>query len=243
MTRPVTRPLLEVAVSSAPGAAVAESAGADRLELSCALTLGGLTPSLGLLREVRRATRLPLMVLIRPRPGGFCYSEAELLFMERDSAIALDNGADGIVIGALTADRQVAPELGQLVKHVPPREIVFHRAFDEVADPFVALEHLIVLGVRRVLTSGQRPTAIEGAALLSRLIEQSAGRIEVLPGAGVRSSNVAELVRLTGCTQAHGTFRAPGDEERTDGDEVRRVVEELRKLAPCGEREKASGEA
>jgi copper homeostasis protein len=151
--------------------------------------------------------------------------------MECDSAIAFDNGADGIVIGALTPDRQASPDLDRLVKHVPPREIVFHRAFDEVADPLEALEHLIGLGVRRVLTSGQRPTALEGAGLLARLIEQSAGRIEVLPGAGVRSSNVAELVRLTGCSQVHGTFRAPGDEETTDADEVRRVVEELRKLA------------
>lgn len=221
-------PLLEVAVSSLEGALVAEAAGADRLELSCALTLGGLTPSLGLLREVRRATRLPLMVLIRPRPGGFCYNESELLLIERDLAIALDNGADGIVLGALDDGRQISPHLSWLVERAGPREVVFHRAFDEVAMPLVALEQLIDLGVRRVLTSGQQPSALQGADLLAELIRRAAGRIEILPGAGVRPHNVAELVQRTACTQVHGSFRLPGDEERTDAEGIRATLAQLR---------------
>ncbi len=204
------RVLLEVAVSSVECALAAEAAGADRLEVSQALALGGLTPSAGLLRGVRRATRLPLMALIRPREGGFIFTEAELRVMEDDVEFALDNGADGVVIGALTPEGDVSPWIGRFT--AGGREVVFHRAFDEVRDPLASLEALRRMGVRRVLTSGQAASAVEGAGLLARLI--AAGGVEVLPGAGVNAGNVAELVRRTGCTQVHGTFRGDAGEMR-----------------------------
>lgn len=212
--------LIEAAVSTVEDALAATRAGAGRLELSHDLEVGGLSPSVGLLRAVRLATRLPLVVMIRPRPGGFVFADGELVPLPGASA-------DGFVVGALTPSGEVdVAAMSAFIRHAGQREVVFHRAFDEVPDPFEALEQLVNLGVKRILTSGQKPSALEGAALISQLIEKAAGRIEILPGAGIRSHNVAEIVRLTGCTQVHGTFRDPAT-GRLDAAEVRRVREAL----------------
>jgi copper homeostasis protein len=219
-----SRILLEAAVSSVEDAIAATRAGADRVELCIDLAVGGLTPPISLLRMVRLATRLPIMAMVRPRPGGFVFAEGELAPIPGSSA-------DGFVVGALTLSAEVnVPAMADFLRQAGRREVVFHRAFDEVADPFAALEQLVALGVRRILTSGQRPTAMEGAGLIRELIERAAGRIEILPGAGVRSDNVAELVRLTGCTQVHGTFRHPTT-GLLDPGELRRVRETLDGLA------------
>lgn len=200
--------LLEVALSSVDDARSAEQSGADRLELNAALSLGGLTPSLGTLLAVKATTRLPVMVMIRPRAGGFVYSPAEFAVMERDAELAVAHGADGIVFGILTADGTVdVPRCRQLLSRLGTCPAVFHRAFDGTLDPFRALDELIDLGFRRVLTSGQQPTALAGADLIARLREQAADRLEILPGAGVTPASVVELLARTGCTQVHGTFR------------------------------------
>jgi copper homeostasis protein len=203
------RILIEVAVGGVEGARVAHECGADRIELNAGLELGGLTPSLGALLEVRSETPLPVITMVRPRAGGFVYSADEFRTMERDVELMLEHGAEGVAFGVLTADgkldlmrtRALSERVGRA-----RRDVVFHRAFDRTPDPFTALDQLIDLGVRRVLTSGQRASAVEGADLIRRLIEHARGRIEVLPGAGIRAGNVAELVRVTGAGQVHGSF-------------------------------------
>lgn len=198
--------LLEVIATSAEDCAVAAAAGADRIELCCALELGGLTPSLGLVQAARAATRLPLMVMVRPRMGGFCYSAGEFDAMQRDAAALLAAGADGLVCGFLHADGAVdAARTAAFVRLAEGRTLVFHRAFDLTPDPFTALTQLIDLGVARLLTSGQATSAVAGAALIRRLIAQAGDRIQILPGSGITPSNVVTLLRRTGAQQVHAS--------------------------------------
>jgi copper homeostasis protein len=199
--------LIEVAVSTLKDAQTAQAAGADRLELSAALEVGGLTPSLGTFLAIRQQVALPVVALLRPRPGGFVYDEGEVLTMRRDAEGFVEQGAEGLAFGFLTTGRQIdAVRTAEFVRVSAGGQHVFHRAFDLTADPFAALETLIDMGVTRVLTSGQRRTAMEGAPLLGRLIERAAGRIEVLPAAGITPENAAALLGRTGATQVHGTF-------------------------------------
>ena len=214
-TRPVRRVLLEVCVESAADAAAAAAGGADRIELNSALALDGLTPSLGLLAEVRRMVgrRVPIVAMARPRPGGFCYDAADFRVLLRDVGLLLDHGADGVAFGILTAGGQIdVKRCRQVVRQVESggkwaEGAVFHRAFDVTADPPRALEQLIDLGVRRVMTRGQQPTALRGARLIAELRERAAGRIEDLPAGGVRASNAARVLALTGCDQLHSSVR------------------------------------
>src|SRR5262245_14578364 len=205
---PTPRVPVDVAVASVEDALAARAGGADRLELNAALALGGLTPSLGTVVEVRAAVALPVLVMIRPRPGGFAYSDADFKVMQRDADLALEHGADGIVLGILTADGRVdAERCRRLVRQTAGRDVVFHRAFDVTPDPFVALEQLVELGFRRVMTSGQEETAYNGAALIAELIRRAAGRIEVLPAGGVNRFTVGDVLARTGCDQVHASLR------------------------------------
>ena len=198
--------LLEIVASTVEDCIAAESGGADRIELCAAIASGGLTPSLGTLLEAQKRIRIPLMAMVRPRAGGFCYSEASFGVMLRDVALLLEHGADGIVFGILHSDRRVdTKRCGKMLELAGGKQTVFHRAYDVVPDPFRALEELIDLGFTRVLTSGQQKTALQGSALIRGLIDQARGRIEVLPGSGIRAHNVRELINGTGCTQVHMT--------------------------------------
>ncbi len=198
---------LEVCVASAGDALAAQTGGADRIELNCALESGGLTPSVGLLDAVARATTLPVIAMIRPRPAGFCYSEGEFKTMLADIDAALDRGVAGIAFGVLDARGTIDVARCRLVvARTVGIDVVFHRAFDLTPDPAVALEQLIDVGIDRVLTSGQQPTAIAGTDDIARLHAQAAGRIEVLPGCGITPQHAAELIRRTGCHQLHGSF-------------------------------------
>jgi copper homeostasis protein len=205
---PRRRVLLEVPVASADDAVAAAAGGADRVELNSALAVGGLTPSLGTLLEVKRAVTIPVLVMIRPRPGGFAYSDSEFSVMGRDLDLALAHGADGVVLGILHSDGTIDRERCQaLLERCRGREAVFHRAFDVTPEPFAALRALIDLGFRRVLTSGQEETAYNGAALIAELVRRAAGRIEVLPGGGVNRFTVADVLARTGCDQVHASLR------------------------------------
>jgi copper homeostasis protein len=198
--------LLEICCGSADDAIEAASGGADRVELCSALFLGGLTPSLGSLVQVKQLAKIPVIAMNRPRQAGFCYSSTEFAVMERDTDLLLEHGTDGIVFGILNGDGSVdIARTRGLRKRIGSRQAVFHRAFDVTPDPFRALEELIDLGITRVLTSGQKNGAPEGATLIKRLIDQAQGRIEVLPGAGIHLGNVRELVASTGCAQVHLT--------------------------------------
>ncbi|HLH08632.1 MAG TPA: copper homeostasis protein CutC [Terriglobales bacterium] len=198
--------LVEICCGSIDDAIEAEAGGADRIELCSALFLGGLTPSIGTILEAKARLKIPVMVMIRPRAGGFCYAEAEMASMERDAEIALANGADGLVFGILNPDGTVdANRCRRILQRMGVQQRVFHRAFDVTPDPRAALDQLVDLGFTRILTSGQQDTVPEGIDLIREIIQYARGRIEILPGGGIRPSHIAEVVRRTGCTQVHLT--------------------------------------
>jgi copper homeostasis protein len=208
--------LVEICCGSVEDALHAQEGGADRVELCSALCVGGLTPSLGTILEAEALVKVPVMVMIRPRAAGFHFRDSEISVMERDTRAAVEAGAEGVVFGTLRADGSVdEAACGRLRRAADGREAVFHRAFDATPDPFRALEQLIGLGITRVLTSGQRASALEGSATLGRLIERARGRIEILPGGGIRAGNVQEIVRTTGCRQVHLSAFAPASDPST----------------------------
>lgn len=201
--------MIEVCVDSLDAALVAVDSGADRIELSERLSVGGVSPNNQLIRSVRAAISVPLVVLIRCRDGGFYYDAAEKTTMLSECCQAFDLGADAIAIGGLRQDNSLdfdfLHSLNCLQLDV---EWVMHRAFDSVSDPRHELDQLIQLGFHRVLTSGGPATAIEGVAALKDLMDWSRGRIEILPAGGIGRSNALDILTLTGCNQLHGSFRS-----------------------------------
>lgn len=196
--------LIEVCCGGVDDAVAACAGGAGRVELNSGMFLGGLTPSIGTIAQCKEQVDVPVMVMVRPRAGGFCYSDAEMRSMVRDVALAVEHGADGVVFGVLGSGGGIDMErCGELIGAADGAEAVFHRAFDVLPDAVEGLEQLIELGFKRVLTSGQKPNAIDGADLLAKLIAQAAGRIEILPGGGIRKHNVQWLIKHTGAKQIH----------------------------------------
>ena len=182
----------------------AERGGADRVELNSAVFLGGLTPSLGSIIEAKKKLDIPVMVMIRPRAGGFCYTQSEMEVMLRDAKLAVEHGADGLVFGILTSDGSVDTErCNRIIELAQGRQSVFHRAFDVTPDPLKALDQLIDIGLSRVLTSGQEKTAPEGIELIKNLIAHAGDRIEILPGSGLRPQNIRSFVEQTKAKQVH----------------------------------------
>jgi copper homeostasis protein len=200
----------EVCVDSASGARVAQEGGAHRVELCGALSVGGITPSAGAIRATRELVEIDVHVLIRPRAGDFHFDAAEIDTMRRDIEMAGEWGAKGVVIGALTNDGRVAVETcRQLIEAAASMSVTFHRAFDVTEDAASALGALIALGCDRVLSSGQAASAWAGRELLAELVRESAGRITILPGAGIDETNAGDLVRETGVRELH--FSATSD--------------------------------
>lgn len=200
---------LEVCVDSVESALAAVAGGAARLELCSTLEIGGTTPSAGLIKLVRAKIALPLHVLIRPRGGGFCYSQYELSVMERDIAMAKAQGADGIVCGALQANGRVdMAAMRRIIELARPLRFTFHRAFDVAIDPYLALEDIIALGANYLLTSGQQEKVSDGLPLLVKLVKQAAKRIEIMPGGGISEDNVHAVAEATGVSYVHASARS-----------------------------------
>ena len=198
--------LLEIVASTVGDCMAAQNGGADRIELCAAIATGGLTPSLGTLIEAKKRVRIPIMTMVRPRAGGFCYSDEDFATMQRDAELLLSHGADGIVFGILHSDGSLdTKRCGKLVEIADGKQTVFHRALDVISGPSRALDDLIDLGFTRVLTSGQQRTAVEGRELIRQFVVQAGSRIEVLAGGGVRAHNVQQLAEVTRCTQVHMT--------------------------------------
>lgn len=213
-------PLLEIAAASIASAVAAQEGGADRIELCANLREGGTTPSFGTLVEARERLRIPIHVLIRPRGGDFLYDEAEAAVMRRDIAACVQAGADGVVIGALDADGDIDVALcRRLIEAAGPLDVTFHRAFDAARDRESALETIVALGCKRILTSGGAPSAPQGADTLAQLVRQAAGRIAIMAGGGVNADNVRELVARSGVGECHGSAGA----ERRSGMRLRRT--------------------
>lgn len=214
---------VEICAGSYEDCLSAQTAGANRVELNSALWLGGLTPSIATLRLARQALNIPIIAMVRPRGAGFCYSVAETEVMFADAQELLAAEADGLAFGFLRADATIDVELTRRMVtliHSASKEAVFHRAFDVVPDPQAALETLIACGADRVLTSGQKPSAIAGASRIAELQKQAAGRIEILAGAGITAQNAKEFLNQTGISQVHASCRGYQKDPTTQGREV-----------------------
>lgn len=197
---------IEVCCASVDDAVRAYRAGADRIELNSALFAGGLTPSLGTLIEARKRTDIPIICMLRPRAGGFAYSQLEFENMLTDLRLMTNAGADGFAVGCLCPNGALDEErLARLIEVAGEKEMVFHRAFDAMpGDPIETLKSLKRLGFKRVLTSGRKASASEGIPLIKEMVE--ARVIEILPSGGIRPQNVAKLVSETACDQVHFSF-------------------------------------
>ena len=194
---------LEVCVDSVASALAAKRGGADRLELCADLIIGGTTPSLALVRQVKAETGLPVRALLRPRFGDFCYDRYELAQMAETAAALVQAGADGIVTGVLTPEGEL--DVDALRPKAAGRPVVctLHRAFDVCKDPFAALKAAKALNLGTILTSGQAASAPAGASLLRRLVEAAGSDLEILVGAGVTPANLPALAAETGAHAFH----------------------------------------
>ncbi len=216
---------LEIVCTSLRDAVDAQQGGANRIELCARLSTGGLTPSAALLRKVKASVRIPVFVLIRPRGGDFCYTDAEWARLLRQIAEAKANGADGIVCGALLADGRLdVLRAAEMVAAAAPLPFTFHRAFDRCSDPLNAIDQLAKLGVQRILTSGQYPNALAGIDNLKTYHQYAAGRLTILVGGGVRPENLQQLMQVEGLKEFHSSGRG-GDGQ---GRRIRKAVEAMR---------------
>jgi len=196
--------IIEACVNSAISAIEAQKGRADRVELCENHHDGGTTPSAGSIQFARNNLQIGLFVMIRPRGGDFLYSDDEFEILKEDIRMAKNLGADGVVFGILLPDGSIdIKRMKELVTLSRPLGVTCHRAFDMTSDPFKAMEDLISLGIDRILTSGQQPTAPQGAGLIRELIARSKGRIIIMPGSGVKEHNVVELIRVTGAKEVH----------------------------------------
>ena len=204
------RVTLEACVDTVQSAETAEAGGADRVELCDSLVEGGTTPSAGMMAETVARLRIPVFAIIRPRGGDYLYGSLEMAVMLRDIEVARACGVLGIVTGALSPNAAVDRDRTRaLVEAAAPMPVTFHRAFDACRRPEEALETLVELGVARVLTSGQGTTAIEGSAVIRRLVERAVGRIGIIAGGGIQSDHVAKLVADTGVREVHARGAVP----------------------------------
>ncbi len=199
---------LEIIGFTIEGCLLAQNAGAHRIELCDNPADGGTTPSFGFIKSAREKLVIDLYPIIRPRGGDFLYSDAEFEIMKTDISICKALNCEGVVIGMLNADGTVdKARCKELVERAYPLGVTFHRAFDRTIDPLKALEDIIDTGCERILTSGQRPNALDGADLISALIKQADNRIIIMPGSGVRSDNIAAIAKKTGAIEFHSSAR------------------------------------
>lgn len=217
---------VEICTPSRASAVAAKEGGAQRVELCRSLEVGGLTPSEDDIEYCVRTLGLRTHVLVRPRAGDFCYNETEVAEIERTILRCKKLGAHAVVIGFLTRDGKVDTGLTRrMVQLAAPMEVTFHRAFDEaLQDPIEALQAVADAGCHRLLTSGQKPTAFEGASVIKRLVESA--KVTILAGSGVTPDNVRQLIAATGVTEVHGSCKTtlPDGTLQTDAAQVRRLL-------------------
>lgn len=195
---------LEVCIDNIESLSTAISAGATRIELCSSLTLGGLTPSFGFMRQAAKQSSIPVYAMIRPRQGDFLFDLQELDIMLSDVEAARLAGLDGIVIGILTKEGDIDVERCQkLIDKAQGLGVTFHRAFDLCREPETALEEIINLGCERILTSGLCSSAEQGVDMLNRLNKQAEGRISLMAGAGVNAGNTKMLIQKASLTEVH----------------------------------------
>jgi copper homeostasis protein len=236
--------ILEVIGFNIESCLIAQAAGANRIELCDNPGEGGTTPSYGFIKAAREKLHIDLFPIIRPRGGDFFYTDAEFEIMKADVKLCKDLGCDGVVIGILNADGTVDKmRSSKLMELAYPLGVTFHRAFDRIKDAAQALEDVIDIGCERILTSGLKPTAMEGAETLAALIKQADDRIIIMPGSAVRSDNIIELAEKTGAVEFHTSARINIDSKMiyvnetmnehlksvsVDEDEVKNIISKLK---------------
>lgn len=198
--------MLEICAADLDSVAAAAAGGADRVELCSGLAEGGVTPSIGLIRQSVKTPGIKTHVLIRPRAGNFTYSEPDIQAMIHDIRHAAEAGAHGVVTGALDTEGNVDVDTcRRLIDAAGNMSVTFHRAFDMCRDPYQSLEQIITLGFHRILTSGGAPKAMNGCDELARLVRQADGRIIILAGSGVSPDNADAIMSQTGVTELHAS--------------------------------------
>jgi copper homeostasis protein len=199
---------LEIIAFNIESCRLAQAAGAHRIELCDNPGDGGTTPSFGFIKQARAVLNIQLYCMIRPRGGDFFYSDEEFEIMKADVLTAKQLGCDGVVIGLLNKDGSVdITRSKKLVELAYPMGVTFQRAFDRVNDPFKALEDVIETGCERILTSGLVPSCHDGATLIAQLNKEAAGRISIMAGSGLRSTNVLDIAKITGISEFHTSAR------------------------------------
>ena len=202
--------MIEICCGSYEDALNSYKGKAKRIELNSALHLGGLTPSLASLILTKKNTDLKVICMVRPRGAGFHYNDIEFEVMKEDAKILMENGSDGLAFGCLDSEGNIdinqTKEMIKIIKEYNG-EVVFHRAFDCVSDPYKAIEILIELGVDRVLTSGLKPKAMDGIELIKELQSKYGNQIEILAGSGMNAANAKEMMDQTGIYQVHSSCK------------------------------------
>lgn len=203
---------MEVCANGLASALAAEQGGAIRVELCDNLLEGGTTPSYAQIKLATEKLNIQVYPIIRPRGGDFLYTDLEFELMKADIQCCKDLGCDGVVIGMLLEDGRIDKvRCTALIEIARPMKVSFHRAFDRSLDLKSALEDVIALGCERILTSGGKATALAGAQVIKELIYAAAGRIEIMPGAGIREHNIREIMEISGAEVFHATAKSPVD--------------------------------
>lgn len=218
--------ILEVCAYNIQSCIIAERAGAGRIELCADPVAGGTTPSYGTIQYVLDNISIPVFPMIRPRGGNFVYDADELAIMKKDILICRELGCPGIATGVLLPNGTIDIEsMKRIVDWAHPMAVTCHKAFDRTTDAFKSLEDLVAAGCARVLTSGLQQTAVDGIDTLSKLVVQAAGRIIIMPGGGVRSTNIALLCKETNATEYHSSgILAKSDNYIADEAEIRTMA-------------------
>lgn len=195
----------EACVESLIDALEAEKRGANRIELCDNLSQGGTTPSYGTIKIALSTLKIPIFPIIRPRGGDFCYTPAEIEVIKEDIKVCKSLGAKGVVLGILTADKKIAfKTLAEFMELAKPMEVTFHKAIDELEDPTLVIDDLINLGVKRILSSGTKPTALEGKDMLNKMIEKAGDRLTIVVAGKVTKENLPEISSLIPSKEYHG---------------------------------------
>ena len=195
----------DACVESLIDAIEAEKRGADRIELCDNLSQGGTTPSYGTIKLALSTLKIPVFPIIRPRGGDFYYTPAEIEVIKEDIKICKSLGAKGVVLGILTADKKIDfKTLAEFIELAKPMEVTFHKAIDELEDPTLVIDELINLGVKRILSSGTKPTALEGKDILNKMIEKAGDRLTIVVAGKVTKEILPEVSSLIPAKEYHG---------------------------------------
>lgn len=218
---------IEIACFNLESALIAQNAGADRVELCADMSVGGTTPIIERIQQARENLTIDLYVMIRPRGGNFVYSEVEFKQMKSEIETIKKLGVNGFVFGILKDDNTINIEQNKaLMKLAKPFRCTFHRAFDDVSDYNQALEDVISCGFSTILTSGTFPNVMEGKEILKQLVNQANNRIEIMPGGGLRSTNISALDAMVNANWYHSSAITDGS-ERANSEEIMQLKNKL----------------